>query len=98
MEVHQKVFYPFFSASFALHRNDFNFNTMTILEHFKSFSEPYRSQAIKNLYPNMANRSMNTSFEALIVGFFWNDTPKDQGFEYWSTYCNKLKKQYEKTI
>lgn len=64
---------------------------MTILEHFKSFENPYRDQAIKNLYPNMANRLMNKNYEALIVGFYWQDTP--EGFSYWEKFCTQLKQR-----
>ena len=66
---------------------------MTILEHFKTFEQPYKDQAIANLYPNMAGRQMTNDYEALIVGFYWNDTPEK--FNYWEKFCNKLKQRHK---
>lgn len=65
---------------------------MTIKEFYNKYPEPYKSQALKNLYPNMANKSVSDPVDALIVGFFWKLTPEGQGFEYWESFCNRLKK------
>lgn len=71
-------------------------NMKTILEFYNIYPEPYKSQALANLYPNMANKNVSDPIDALIVGFYWERTPQGQGFKYWENFCNKLKKQYDK--
>lgn len=69
----------------------------TIEQWFNELPEPYRSQALENTlnqYGKYGEKKLKVHEpsikDALLVGFIWKDTPKEQGYEYWSNFYNTL--------
>lgn len=61
----------------------------TTKEHFESFSEPFRTQAIENADRGRLEVERETGIEALYFAFIWSLSP--QGLDYWIDFKNSLK-------
>ena len=60
----------------------------TIREHFESFPEPFRTQAIENTTEKVLKKKKQTKKEALYLAFVW--TFSRQGHDYWDDFKNTL--------
>lgn len=56
----------------------------TVIEHFNTFPEPYKSQAIENAEKHFLHTTNKTACDALMQSFVWDKTK--EGFEYWETF------------
>jgi hypothetical protein len=61
----------------------------TIKEWFESAEEPLRSKLLKNLNPGQANNFVSSFHQAILCGFVWSHTPKDEGDVYWLRIFNE---------
>lgn len=66
-----------------------NIIILTIREHFESFPEPYRTQAIENTKEADLERKELNKTEALYKAFTWDLSP--QGIGYWFDFRKTLK-------
>ena len=61
--------------------------TKTIEQWFNELPEPYRSQALENTLNQCGEKKLKFPAHsikfALLTGFLWTDTPKEQGHRYW---------------
>lgn len=68
--------------------------TKTIEQWFNELPEPYRSHALKNTLNQYGEKRLKVHepsiIDALLGGFIWKDTPKEQGVDYWRNFCNTL--------
>lgn len=59
----------------------------TIEQWFNELPEPYRSQALENTLNQWGEKILKAPAHsiklALLTGFTWEDTPKEQGHRYW---------------
>jgi len=58
-------------------------------EHFETFPEPYRSQALANTDESRLKHLYNTPSSALCWSFMWINT--EQGNSYWGEFADTLK-------
>ena len=63
----------------------------TNIEHFSTFPEPYKSQAIENTEKTFLSTTNKTAKEALNGCFVWSTSK--QGFEYWETFYRSIKEK-----
>jgi len=67
----------------------------TIREHFESFPEPYRTQALNNRSKFQGRpRKVSLPSTALWQAFDWGRS--NEGLAYWDTFCRKLEAQEQK--
>lgn len=64
--------------------------TKTIEQWFNELPEPYRSQALENTLNQWGEKRLkvheSSIKDALLGGFIWKDTPKEQGQDYWRNF------------
>jgi len=60
----------------------------TIREHLQQLLEPYRSQALMNMWWEDINTRYDSARKALYQAFNWSRSP--QGYDYWS----KVQEEY----
>lgn len=61
----------------------------TVKEWFESAEEPLRSKLLKNLNPVMAHNTTSSFHQAILCGFIWSQTPKDEGDAHWLGIFNE---------
>lgn len=61
----------------------------TIREYLEQLPEPARTRARNNAAPLMLDKSIDSRKSALIVAFFWENSP--EGYAYWQGVFNSLK-------
>lgn len=59
----------------------------TTKEWLELLNEPYRSQALKNMNPDVKNAKVINMSAALLTAFPWNHT--EEGFKYWKDLFDK---------
>lgn len=67
---------------------------MTIEEHLKTLPEPYRSQALHNMWWERKDDQVKTVSRALGSAFTWYKSP--EGISYWSKFAEELLKKENK--
>ena len=58
--------------------------TKTIEQHLQDLPEPYRSQALKNMWWEDKDNKYELQSEALYQAFNWSKSP--EGFKYWNDF------------
>ncbi len=62
--------------------------TKTVRDHLEDLPEPYRTQALQNMWWEDADSKYQDKRKALYQAFNWSNT--DQGYNYWREIYDRL--------